>query len=48
MAYLHMQRLQMLEERLGGLNSEDIEVISNAVDEHCDIVQLKEKSPLHR
>ncbi|CAM6091558.1 unnamed protein product [Calypogeia fissa] len=46
--FVPSHRLPMLEERLGSLNTEDIDVISNAVDEHCDIVQLKEKSPLHR
>lgn len=43
-----MQRLADLEERLGGLNTGDAEVVGIAIDEFCDVVYPGEKSPLHR
>ncbi|KAL3700234.1 hypothetical protein R1sor_018256 [Riccia sorocarpa] len=46
--FVPSHRLEMLEERLGSLNTDDPAVISSAIDEYCDIVHLSEKSPLHR
>lgn len=46
--FCNVQRLADLEERLGGLNTGDAEVVGIAIDEFCDVVYPGEKSPLHR
>jgi len=46
--FVPSQRLADLEERLGGLNTGDAEVVGIAIDEFCDVVYPGEKSPLHR
>lgn len=43
-----VQRLADLEDRLGGLNTGDSEVVGIAIDEFCDVVYPGEKSPLYR
>lgn len=46
--FFGLQRLADLEDRLGGLNTGDSEVVGIAIDEFCDVVYPGEKSPLYR
>ena len=46
--FVPSQRLADLEDRLGGLNTGDSEVVGIAIDEFCDVVYPGDKSPLHR
>lgn len=46
--FVPSQRLADLEDRLGGLNTGDSEVVGIAVDEFCDVVYPGDKSPLNR
>ncbi|XP_024397725.1 3-hydroxyisobutyryl-CoA hydrolase 1 [Physcomitrium patens] len=46
--FVPSQRLADLEDRLGGLNTGDPEVVGIAIDEFCDVVYPGDKSPLHR
>jgi 3-hydroxyisobutyryl-CoA hydrolase len=45
--FVPSQRLADLEERLGSLNTSDVEIVGTAIDEFCDVVYPGEKSPLH-